>query len=104
VPAERVRVVAELGSTEAVLTAVGAGLGIGFVSVYALGGDHARTGLRVPTVADFAPGRDVVLVSDRGHPSSVLATAFREFLLSEEVRARMAASARVPPALLGRPT
>jgi DNA-binding transcriptional LysR family regulator len=103
VPAERVRVVAELGSTEAVLTAVGAGLGIGFVSGYALGGDHARTSLRVPRVVDLAPGRDVVLVSERGHPLSALATAFREFLLSEEARARMAASARVPPELLAGP-
>jgi DNA-binding transcriptional LysR family regulator len=101
VPAERVRVVAELGSTEAVLTAVGAGLGIGFVSAYALVGDRAVPSLRVPNVLDLAPGRDLVLVSERGRPLSALAAAFREFLLSEEVRARMAASGRVPPALLG---
>lgn len=103
VPAERVRVVAELGSTEAVLTAVGAGLGIGFVSAYALVGDRAAASLRVPTVLDLAPGRDLVLVSERGRPLSALATAFREFLLSEEVRARMAASGRVPPALRSSP-
>lgn len=103
VPAERVRVVAELGSTESVLTAVEAGLGVGFVSVYALSGGHVRTSLRVPRVVDLAPGRDVVLISDRRHPPSALATAFRAFLLSEEVRARMAASARVPADLFGSP-
>jgi len=103
VPSERVRVVAELGSTEAVLTAVGAGLGIGFVSVYALVGDRSCPTLRVPNVVDLAPGRDLVLVSERGRPLSALADAFREFLLSEEVRARLAASERVPPTLLGSP-
>ena len=101
VPAERVRVVAELGSTEAVLTAVAAGLGIGFVSAYALVGDRVHHALGVPRVRDLAPGRDLLLVSDRSHPLSAVGTAFREFLLSEEARARMAALGRVPPALLG---
>jgi DNA-binding transcriptional LysR family regulator len=103
VPAERVRVVAELGSTEAVLTAVAAGLGIGFVSAYTLVGDRMHRALGVPRVRDLAPGRDLLLVSDRGHPLSVVGTAFREFLLSEEARARMAALGRVPPELLGSP-
>ena len=101
VPAERVRVVAELGSTEAVLTAVAAGLGIGFVSAYALVGDRMHHALGVPRVNDLAPGRDLLLVSDRSHPLSAVGTAFREFLLSEEARARTAALGRVPPALLG---
>lgn len=101
VPGERVRVVAELGSTEAVLTAVAAGLGIGFVSAYALVGDRMHHALGVPRVRDLAPGRDLLLVSDRGHPLSAVGTAFREFLLSEEARARIAALGRVPPALLG---
>jgi DNA-binding transcriptional LysR family regulator len=103
VPAEQVRVVAELGSTEAVLTAVAAGLGIGFVSAYALVGDRVHHALGVPRVRDLAPGRDLLLVSDRDHPLSAVGTAFREFLLSEEARARTAALGRVPPALLGQP-
>jgi DNA-binding transcriptional LysR family regulator len=103
VPAEQVRVVAELGSTEAVLTAVAAGLGIGFVSAYALVGDRVHHALGVPQVSDLAPGRDLLLVSDRSHPLSAVGTAFREFLLSEEARARTAALGRVAPALLGPP-
>ena len=70
VPAERVRVVAELGSTEAVLTAVAAGLGIGFVSAYALVGDRVHHALGVPRVRDLAPGRDLLLVSDRATRSA----------------------------------
>lgn len=100
VPAERVRVVAELGSTEAVLAAVSAGLGIGFVSTYALAGDRLHHALGVPRVPDLAPGRDLLLVSDRSHPLSAIAEAFRDFLLSEEARARVAALSRVPPPLL----
>jgi DNA-binding transcriptional LysR family regulator len=103
VAAERVRVVAELGSTEAVLTAVAAGMGIGFVSAYTLVGDGVRHELGVPRVPDLAPGRDLVLVSDRSHPLSAVGEAFRDFLLSEEARARMAALGRVPPELLGPP-
>jgi DNA-binding transcriptional LysR family regulator len=100
VPAEQVRVVAELGSTEAVLTAVAAGLGIGFVSAYTLVGDRTHLELGVPSVRDLAPGRDLLLVTDRSQPLSVLGTAFRDYLLSEESRARMAALGRVPPELL----
>ncbi|MCC6174491.1 MAG: LysR family transcriptional regulator [Chloroflexi bacterium] len=101
VPPERVRVVAELGSTEAVMTAVAAGLGIGFVSGYALMGDGTGRPLRVPRIIDFAPGRDMLLVSERGRALSAAAGAFRDFLLSEAIRARIAASGRVPPALVG---
>jgi DNA-binding transcriptional LysR family regulator len=101
VPAARVQVVAELGSTEAVLTAVSAGLGIGFVSAYALVGDRMHHALGLPKVRDLAPGRDLLLVSDRTHPLSAVGTAFREFLLSEEARARIAALGRVPAVLLG---
>jgi DNA-binding transcriptional LysR family regulator len=86
-----------------VLTAVSAGLGIGFVSTYTLAGDRMHHALGVPRVHDLAPGRDLLLVSDRGHPLSAIAEAFREFLLSEEARARVAALSRVPPALLGQP-
>lgn len=103
VPAEQVRIVAELGSTEAILSAVAAGLGVGFVSVYALVGDRARRPLRVPRLADLAPGRDLLLVAARGHRLSALAEAFRAFLLSEPIRARMAAAARVPAELIGPP-
>ncbi|MCC7371087.1 MAG: LysR family transcriptional regulator [Chloroflexi bacterium] len=101
VPSERVRVVGELGSTEAVLTAVSAGMGIGFVSAYALVGDHARHDLGVPRARDLAPGRDLVLVSDQAHALSAVATAFREFLLSEEARALVATMGRVLPELYG---
>lgn len=101
VPAERVRVVAELGSTEAVMTAVAGGLGIGFVSAYALVGDRLHHALGVPRVRDLAPGRDLLLVSDRSHPLSAVASAFRDFLLSEEARARIASLGRVPPSLFG---
>ncbi|MGE3273228.1 MAG: LysR substrate-binding domain-containing protein [Chloroflexota bacterium] len=101
VPSERVRVVGELGSTEAVLTAVASGMGIGFVSAYTLVGDRARRDLGVPRVRDLAPGRDLVLVSDRAHAPSAVAAAFRDFLLSEEGRSLTAAMGRVPPELYG---
>ena len=97
---DRVRVVAELGSTEAVLSAVTAGLGIGFVSAFALGGDRATRPLRVLRLADLAPARDLLLVSERERSLSGVATAFRAFLLSDEVRARVAQAARVPDSLL----
>lgn len=101
VPAEGVRVVGELGSTEAVMTAVAAGMGIGFVSTYALISDRSSRELGVLHVRGFAPGRDLLLVSDRSHPLSMVGEAFREFLLSEEARARLAAIGQVPPELVG---
>jgi DNA-binding transcriptional LysR family regulator len=101
VAAGRVRVVAELGSTEAVLSAVAAGLGIGFVSAFALGGDRATRPLRVLRMADLAPGRDLLLVSERGRALSGVAAAFRAFLLSDEIRAKVAQAARVPDTILG---
>ncbi|MDP8923107.1 MAG: LysR family transcriptional regulator [Chloroflexota bacterium] len=98
---DRVRVVAELGSTEAVLAAVAAGLGIGFVSAFSLGSGRPTRALRALRMADLAPGRDLLLVSERGRALGGVAAAFRTFLLSDEIRARVAQAARVPDALLG---
>lgn len=97
---DRVRVVAELGSTEAVLAAVAAGLGVGFVSAFALGPERTGRALRVLRVADLSPGRDLLLVSERGRTLGSVAADFRAFLLSDEIRARVAAATRIPDALL----
>lgn len=97
----RVRVVAELGSTEAVLAAVAAGLGIGFVSQFALGGGRPSRPLRVLKVDDLAASRDLLLVSERGRALGGVAASFRAFLLSDEIRARVAQASRVPATLLG---
>ena len=96
---ERVRVVAELGSTEAVKGAVAAGLGIGFVSVCALVAGGPAGVLRALPMADFAPARDLLLLSERGRPLSSLARAFRDFLLSDEIRRKVGASTRLPSRL-----
>jgi DNA-binding transcriptional LysR family regulator len=93
---ERVRVVAELGSTEAVKAAVAAGLGVGFVSVSALVAAGPAGVLRALPMDDFAPARDLLLVSERGRPLTNLAQAFRSFLLSDAIRRRIAATTRLP--------
>lgn len=95
----RVRVVAELGSTEAVKAAVAAGLGIGFVSVCALVAAGPAGVLRALPMADFAPARDLLLVSERGRPLSNLAQAFRTFLLSDSIRRKVATSTHLPARL-----
>jgi DNA-binding transcriptional LysR family regulator len=92
----RVRVVAELGSTEAVKAAVAAGLGVGFVSVAALVAGGPAGELRALPMADFAPTRDLLLISERGRPLTSLAAAFRDYLLSTPIRQRIAASTRLP--------
>ncbi len=93
---ERVRVAAELGSTEAVKAAVAAGLGIGFVSICALVTSGPAGVLRALPMADFAPARDLLLLRQRGRELGALAEAFREFLLSDEIRRLVAASTRLP--------
>jgi DNA-binding transcriptional LysR family regulator len=96
---ERISVAAELGSTEAVKAAVAAGLGVGFVSVCALVAGGPAGALRALPMVDFAPARDLLLVSERGRPLSTLATAFRAFLLSDDVRREIAATTRLPARL-----
>lgn len=97
----RVRVVAELGSTEAVKAAVAAGLGVGFVSVCALVAAGPAGVLRALPMANFTPSRDLLLVSQRGRPLSHLAEAFRAYVLSEDVRRRVAVNTRLPARLRG---
>jgi DNA-binding transcriptional LysR family regulator len=93
---DRLHVVAELGSTEAIMAAVVAGLGVGFVSAYALATHRPSEGLRVLPLADLAPGRDLLLVTERARPLSDAARAFRDFLLSDPIRLKIGASAQPP--------
>ncbi len=99
ISAARVRVIAELGSTEAVKAAVAAGLGVGFVSVAALVAGGPAGELRALPMANFAPSRDLLLIAERGRPLTSLAAAFREFLLSDAIRQKIAASTRLPARL-----
>jgi DNA-binding transcriptional LysR family regulator len=99
IPSDRVRVVAELGSTEAVKAAVAAGLGVGFVSVAALVAGGPAGVLRALPMADFAASRDLLLVAERGRPLSTLASAFHDFLLSDVVRRKISAATRLPSRL-----
>jgi DNA-binding transcriptional LysR family regulator len=89
IPADRLHVVAELGSTEAVTAGVAAGLGVGFVSAYVLTGDRPARGIHVLQLADLDPARDLLLVFERGRPLSGLAHAFREFLASDAAREKV---------------
>lgn len=87
--------VMDLDSTEAIKSAVEAGLGIGFVSRWAISKELDLGLLKVAQVADLKVARNFSLISRAGPPPQGPAGAFRTFALA---RARLlAATSQKPP-------
>jgi len=80
----RLRVVARLGSTQAVINAVAAGLGVAFVSPWAAAPDLAAGRLAAVSVTGLTITRHLYVVQHRDDPLSPEAQAFADFLLSDE--------------------
>lgn len=73
----------EMSSNEAIKQAVGAGLGLGIASIHTLELELETGRLVVLDVEDFPIRRQWYLVSRKGKRLSVVAEAFREFVLNE---------------------
>ncbi|MBC7107041.1 MAG: LysR family transcriptional regulator [Firmicutes bacterium] len=94
---EDLRVVMEVGSTRAVVTAVRAGLGIGVVSRWAARELLALGKLGEVGVAGLDPVRHLYVVRRRAGDAGFAAAAFAEFVLDREVcRACLLEDARRP--------
>jgi DNA-binding transcriptional LysR family regulator len=87
--------VMDLDSTEAIKSAVEAGLGIGFVSRWAISKELDLGLLKIARVAGLTVARNFSLISRAGPPPQGPAGAFRTFALA---RARLlAATSQKPP-------
>jgi DNA-binding transcriptional LysR family regulator len=73
----------EIGSNEAIKQSVEAGLGLGLLSRYTLDMELALNKLVVLDVADFPIVRHWYVMHRRGKRLSVVAEAFKDFLLNE---------------------
>ncbi len=78
----------ELGSNEAVKESVAGGLGLGVVSLHALGGQGRAAGVRVLDVQGFPLPSAWHIVHPAARKLSPLAQAFKEHLLAEARQAR----------------
>lgn len=78
--------VIEFDSTEAIKSAVEAGLGVGFVSRYAIGKELELRALKVVGVKGLRVSRQYSVVSTRGPEASGAAAAFRGFVLDRARR------------------
>lgn len=81
----RLHVVTRLGSTQAVINAVAAGLGVAFVSPWAAASDLATGRLVAVSVASLTITRHLYVVQHRDKSLSPATQAFIDFLLSSEV-------------------
>ncbi|MCL5075773.1 MAG: selenium metabolism-associated LysR family transcriptional regulator [Chloroflexi bacterium] len=79
------KAVVELGSTGAVKTAVEAGLGLSFLSRYALEEESASGHLKVIEMENLVIKRTLYLALEQGRPHTPLVEMFRRFLLSSQV-------------------
>jgi DNA-binding transcriptional LysR family regulator len=85
----------ELDSTEAIKSAVEAGLGVGFVSRWAIAKDvRTGSGFRIVEVEGLRIRRDFLMVLPAGPESQGLVQEFRRFLASHIAVQREAATAR----------
>jgi len=82
----RLRVVARLGSTPAVINAVVAGLGLAFVSQWAAAPDRAAGRIVTVDVPGLTITRHLYIVQRRGTPISPAGQALVSFLLAHETR------------------
>ena len=79
-PVDTLRIAMQLGSTEALLACVEAGLGVGFASRFALRRQRKLRTLAIVPIAAMHVGRTLSLVRQRGPKISDLAEIFRQFL------------------------
>lgn len=91
-----------LDSTEAIKSAVEAGLGIGFVSRWAISKELELGALKVAEVAGLRIARNFSLISRTGPEPQGPAGAFRKFAL-ERARILSAAARKAPPLRQFRP-
>lgn len=80
-PVDTLRIAMELGSTEALLACVEAGLGVGFASRFALRRQRRLGTLAISRLADVRIAREFRLLRLRGPKSHGPAAAFRDHLL-----------------------
>jgi len=80
-PAKEIKLGMTFDSTEGLLSAVEAGLGVGFVSRWAVSNQLALGTLRIARVRGLALGRMFSLATPSGPDPSGLAGAFRRFIL-----------------------
>ncbi len=78
---EDLNLIMELGSTEAIKQAVETGLGISFVSRWAVEKEIKLKKLKISGISGFSIRRYFYLVSSRKHILSKIALLFRQFLL-----------------------
>lgn len=83
VDVERLKVIMELGNTEAIKRAVMAGLGVGFVSTFAIRQESAAGLLRVVPIRDFTIKRQIWLVGPQHRHLPERVVRFQEFLMQE---------------------
>lgn len=94
-----VKIAMELDSTEAIKSAVEAGLGIGFVSLCAIAKDlRLNRSIKVLPVDGLKIARDLLLASPAGPKTSGVVHEFRKFVLSGATGRRRATSRLAPEA------
>lgn len=80
---EDLKIIMELGSTEAIKSAVEAGIGISFVSRWAVKEELKLKKLKIVKIPNFSIKRFFYLVSNRKYTLPKIAQIFHRFLLSE---------------------
>jgi len=78
-PLKSLKIAMELDSTEAIVSGVEAGLGVGFVSESAIGKELRLGTLRIANVEEIAIERDFSLIHRAGQDPTGPAAAFRRF-------------------------
>jgi len=81
---EDLNIVMELGSTEAIKSAVETGLGISFVSRWAVEEEIKLKKLKIHSIPNFTINRYFYVVLNRKHFLPKIAQTFRNFLLAEK--------------------
>lgn len=84
----QLRVAMDLDSTEAIVSGVEAGLGVGFVSQWAIGKEIRLGTLKPVHVAGLEIVRDLTLIQRSGPAPDGAAGAFEQFALTEAERSR----------------
>ncbi len=84
----QLRVAMDLDSTEAIVSGVEAGLGVGFVSQWAIGKEIRLGTLKPVRVAGLEIVRDLTLIQRSGPAPDGPAGAFEQFALIEAERSR----------------
>lgn len=89
IDADRLPVVVELGSTEAVKRAVKAGVGLSFISCFSLEPGEASGDFAVLSVPGLSVKRSLSLVVERGRPARAPVQAMLDYLSSDRVARKL---------------